>query len=245
MGILLAMFSRFFISDQPAPMPGKPAPVAQAKPSLAWGYLLRSPSFLCMLISAMVAGAASWIFLSWLPLFFSENYGMKLGAAGLVGVGLYKAPVLLGTGIGGWISDKVALRNPRGYVLVKALSFLLSFPFLFFIGAPTFAMVVTFLIISSLIRATGNAGERAIICEVVPAQFRSTAVGIFNTCGSGAGGVGVLLAGVFKEQFGWNVNFGSSSLLYAVAGCVLLWVYRFSMTRDKERARSFQISAVS
>ena len=106
-------------------------------------------------------------------------------------------------------------------------------------------MVATFLIISSLIRATGNASERAIICEVVPAQFRSTAVGIFKTCGSGAGGVGVLLAGVFKEQFGLNVIFGSSSLLYAVARCVLLWVYRFSMTRDKERARSFQISAVS
>ena len=72
------------------------------------------PSFHGMLLSAMVAGVASWTFLSWLPLFFSENYGLKLGAAGLAGVALYKAPVLLGTGFGGWISDYAIRRDRRG-----------------------------------------------------------------------------------------------------------------------------------
>ena len=242
MGVLLAMCSRFFLTDRPtAAAASTPSPVvATAKAAQAWSYLLRTPSFHGMLVSAMVAGVAGWTFLSWLPLFFSENYGMKLGAAGLAGVALYKAPVLLGTGIGGWISDRVALRNPRGRVLVKALSFLVSCPFLFFfIGAPTFALVAAMLIISSLIRATGVPSEHAIICEVVPPQFRATAVGIFNTCGSAAGGVGVLLAGLFKQQLGLNVIFGASSLLYALAGCVLLGVYYFFMKRDMDRASRF------
>jgi len=245
MGVLLAMSTKYFLSDRPASVvpvaDTRPVPAVAVKAADAWGYLLRTPSFHCMLVSAMVAGVASWVFLSWLPLFFSENYGMKLGAAGLAGVALYKAPVLFGTGIGGWISDKVAARNTRGRVLVKALSFLVSCPFLFFfIGAPTFALVATMLIVSSLIRATGVPSEHAIICEVIPPQFRATALGIFNTCGSAAGGVGVLLAGLFKQQLGLNVIFGASSFLYALAGFVLLGLYYFFMKRDMERARQFE-----
>jgi MFS family permease len=245
MGIALACGAKYFLSDGPVPVAEtKPVTVIAAKPAQAWGYLLRTPSFHGLLLSAIVAGVASWTFLSWLPLFFSENYGMKLGAAGLAGVALYKAPVLLGTGFGGWISDRAIRHNARARVLIKALSFLVSCPFLFFfIGAPTFALLATMLIVSSFIRAIGVPSEHAIICEVVPPQFRSTAIGIFNTCGSAAGGVGVLLAGLFKKEFGLNMIFGSCSLLYGVAGLMLLVVYYFFTAKDMARAELHALQA--
>jgi MFS family permease len=245
MGIALACGAKYFLSDGPVPVAEtKPVTVIAAKPAQAWGYLLRTPSFHGLLLSAIVAGVASWTFLSWLPLFFSENYGMKLGAAGLAGVALYKAPVLLGTGFGGWISDRAIRHNARARVLIKALSFLVSCPFLFFfIGAPTFALLATMLIVSSFIRAIGVPSEHAIICEVVPPQFRSTAIGIFNTCGSAAGGVGVLLAGLFKKEFGLNMIFGSCSLLYAAAGLMLLAVYCFFTAKDMARAELHALQA--
>jgi hypothetical protein len=62
-------------------------------------------------------------------------------------------------------------------------------------------------------------------------------VGNYNTCGSAAGGVGVLLAGLFKEELGLNVIFGASSGLYLLAGLVLLAVHRFCRKGDMERAR--------
>jgi MFS family permease len=245
MGIALACGAKYFLSDGPVPVAeAKPVTVIAAKPAQAWGYLLRTPSFHGLLLSAIVAGVASWTFLSWLPLFFSENYGMKLGAAGLAGVALYKAPVLLGTGVGGWISDKAIRHNGRARVMIKALSFLVSCPFLFFfIGAPTFALLATMLIVSSFIRAIGVPSEHAIICEVVPPQFRSTAIGIFNTCGSAAGGVGVLLAGLFKKEFGLNMIFGSCSLLYGAAGLMLLLVYYFFTAKDMARAELHALQA--
>ena len=245
MGIALACGAKYFLSDGPVPVAeAKPVTVIAAKPAQAWGYLLRTPSFHGLLLSAIVAGVASWTFLSWLPLFFSENYGMKLGAAGLAGVALYKAPVLLGTGVGGWISDKAIRHNGRARVMIKALSFLVSCPFLFFfIGAPTFALLATMLIVSSFIRAIGVPSEHAIICEVVPPQFRSTAIGIFNTCGSAAGGVGVLLAGLFKKEFGLNMIFGSCSLLYGAAGLMLLLVYYFFTAKDMARAELHALRA--
>jgi len=131
-------------------------------------------------------------------------------------------------------------------MLVKALSFLVSCPFLYiFIGAPTFAVVAAMLIISSLIRAVGVPSEHAIICELIPSQFRSTAVGVFNTCGTAAGGAGVLLAGVFKKERGLNLIFGASSILYALARLVLLFVYWFFMTKDMKRAQNHEAASAA
>jgi MFS family permease len=244
-GLGLACFSRFFLVDGPVAQmrPAEAAPT-KPKPSQAWGYLLRTPTFHGMLVSAMVAGVASGTFLSWLPLFFSENYGLKLGAAGLAGVALYKAPGLVGTALGGWVSDYAVRRDPRGRVMVKALSFLVSSPFLFFfIGAPDLVLVATTLVFTSMIRAVGVPSEHAILCEVVPAQFRSTAVGLYNTCGSAAGGIGVLLAGLFKQDLGLNLIFCSSSGLYLLAGLVLLAVHRYCLPHDMARAQRHESPA--
>lgn len=240
LGLVLAFTSKFMLTDatETKPPSGERPPASRARE--AWAYLLRVPTFYCLLVSAMVAGVASWTFLSWLPLFFAENYGMKLAAAGLAGVALYKAPVFGGIAIGGWLSDFAARRSQRGRVLVKALSFICSAPLLFlFIGTPSFALVAFAMATSSLIRAIGTPSEHPLICEVVPAAFRSTAVGIFNTCGSAAGGIGVLLAGVFKKDLGLNVIFGASSLLYVLAGLILLLGYWFSTARDMDRAEAF------
>jgi sugar phosphate permease len=113
-----------------------------------------------------------------------------------------------------------------------------SAPFLFFfMGAPTFALIATLLVLSSIIRAIGLPSEHPLICEVIPARYRSTAIGIFNTCGTAAGGLGVLLAGIFKQDLGLNVIFGASSFVYVIAGLLLLLAYRFFVGNDMVRAQ--------
>lgn len=243
LGLLLAASSRAFLSDGPQ---ASPTARPRATPSVAkeaWLYLLKVPSFHCLILSAMVAGVAAWIFLSWLPLFFSENYGMKLAAAGLAGVALYKGPVFVGIAIGGWLSDKWTERDARGRALIKGLSFIVSAPFLFFfMGAPSFAVIATMMVLSSILRAIGLPSEHPIICEVVPTRYRSTAIGILNTCGSAAGGIGVLLAGIFKKDLGLNMIFGASSFLYVLAGVMMLLAYWFSMAKDMARAEALESS---
>lgn len=240
LGLLLAALSQVFLGKEtPAAAHSTITPQQQkAVVRKAWAYCVKVPTFYCMLASAMAAGVASWIFLSWLPLFFAENYNLKLAAAGLAGVALYKAPVFLGIAVGGWLSDKVILRNLRGRTLIRGLSFILSAPFLFmFMGAPTFAVIAITLILSSTIQAIGIPSEHPLICEVIPPDYRSTAVGIFNTCGTAAGGLGVLLAGILKKDFGLNVIFGASSVIYIIAGFLMLLSYWFFVKRDMDRAR--------
>lgn len=243
LGLVLAAFSSVILREPSAsPVTHLPPP----KPTkgvirAAWAYCFKVPSFYCLLASAMAAGVASWIFLSWLPLFFAETYELNLGAAGLAGVALYKAPVFVGIAIGGWLSDKVIQKSLRGRALIKGLTFIISAPFLFlFMGEPTFAVVATAMVLSSGIRAIGLPSEHPIICEVIPPAYRSTAVGIFNTCGSAAGGLGVLLAGVLKKDVGLSTIFGASSFIYVIAGVLMLLCYWFFVEKDMRRAQEHE-----
>ncbi len=238
LGLLLALGARHYLQDGPV-KPSVNLPKASFKAAVT--YLIRVPSFHCLLLSGMVAGVASWIFLTWLPLFFTENYGMKLGAAGLAGVALYKGPVFVGIAIGGWLSDRAIRRDVRSRAMIKGLSFLASAPFLFFfIGAPSFAVIAIVMVLSSMIRAIGLPSEHAILCEVVPPVYRSTAIGILNTCWTAAGGIGVLLAGLFKKDLGLELIFGSSSFLYILAGLLMMLAYWFTIAKDMARAESHE-----
>ena len=248
-GLILALSAHYFLSDGPnANLIRTVESDAKTKVEAgkAWAFLLRVPSFYITLLAQAVAGVASWIFLSWLPLYFNENYGLALGAAGLMGVALYKAPVVIGVSVGGWISDRVALGNARNRVMLKALSFIISGPFLLLmLGNPSLILVSVSLIISSTNRAIGSPSEHPIICDVVPPAYRSTAVGIFNTCGTAAGGLGVLLAGIFKQDLGLSFIFGASSFLYIFAGAMLALSYFIFVPRDISRAQAFEAATLA
>jgi len=103
---------------------------------------------------------------------------------------------------------------------------------------PSFATVTLAVSAFSLFRGLGQANENPTLCEIIPVQFRSTAIGIMNTCATAAGGVGVLLAGVLKSTFGLNAIFAGISLLFVIAGGALVYAYRHWITRDIERANS-------
>jgi len=47
-----------------------------------------------------------------------------------------------------------------------------------------------------------------------------------------------------KKDLGLNTIFGASSVLYAIAGLILLGVYRFFLTRDMARARAAEVQPV-
>jgi len=237
-GVVLAFASRFFLSDPPAPaIPRKPA--ARASVGEAWRYLAAVPSFHVMLAKAMLAGVGVWVFLNWLPLYFRESFDMTLGAAGFAGTFMLQISTVLGIAVGGWISDRAAVREPRHRMFVQGLSYLAAAPFLLlFLLGPGFTLVAVAVSVFSLFRGIGQASENPIVCEVIPVQFRSSALGIMNTCATAAGGVGVLFAGILKSHFGLNAIFAGISLLFVLAGAALVFAYRVWAGADIARAHA-------
>ena len=238
-GIVLAALARNQIVDAVKPA-GTPA-MRRQPAAAALRYLLRVRSFHVLLLKTMLAGFTIWIFLSWLPLYFNEAFQMTLGAAGFAGTFMLQISVMLGMVGGGWISDRVARHGPRSRMLVIAVSYFCAAPFLLiFLQRPGFAAVIFAVSAFSFLRGLGEASEKPALCDVVPPCFRSTALGLMNTCATAAGGLGVLLAGMLKRSWGLEAVFAGSAAIFVFAGIWLFVGYRYFMADDIARVRQFE-----
>lgn len=234
-GLVVALFGRPALSDAPARHTARRATAPAIE---AARYLALTPSYLILLLKAMLSGVAIWIFLSWLPLYFKESYGMSLGDSGLTGTLALQGAALVGMVIGGAISDAVAARTTRSRVLMHACCYIVSAPFLLaFLGHPGFAVSAAAVGAFSFSRSLGGANEQPILCDVVPPRYRSTAIGFMNMCATATGGLGVFAAGLLKSHVGLSAIFGWLSVSFLIAGCALLLSYVLFMPRDIARAQ--------
>ncbi len=235
-GSALAFTSNRFLP--PATPTKRAAP--PRRPSLlpAIRYLARVRTYHALLAESVLSGMGMWIFFAWLPLYFRDAFGLSLAAAGFVGTFMLQACVLIGIAVGGWISDWAAAKAPQRRLLVYGACYLIAAPFLLlFLTRPGFGVVVVSISCFSLFRGIGQANDTPTLCEVVPAHLRSSAIGLMNACSTGAGGCGVLLAGLLKGAFGLNAIFACITGLFVVAGVVLLLAYRGCTADDIRRAR--------
>ena len=215
------------------------APVVRSGFFAAASYVLRVPSYWVLLGESMLSGLGMWIFFTWLPLYFRETFAMTLAAAGFAGTFMLQISVVLGVLAGGWISDRVSADAPHRRMLLYGTFYLLGAPcLLIFLGSPTFAAVATGVAAFSFLRGLASSNDNPTQCEIVPARFRSTGVGLMNAVATASGGCGVLLAGYLKRDVGLGGVFAGISLLFVTAGLLLLFGYAKFMRRDIERARA-------
>ena len=78
------------------------------------------------------------------------------------------------------------------------------------------------------------------LCEVIPVQIRSTAIGLMNTAATAAGGVGVFVAALLKHRFGLDTVFSGLSGVYVIAAIAMAIAYRTVLDGDIERAKQWE-----
>lgn len=244
-GLILALAGPSFLPAN-SPQATTPAQSLVKRPSFgeAVRYLARVRTYYALLVESTLSGMGMWIFFAWLPLYFRDTFNLSLAAAGFAGTFMLQVSVVLGVIVGGWVSDRAAARAPHRRMLAYGTCYLLCAPFLLlFLTQPGFGMVVVAISCFSFLRGVGQANDNPTLCEVVPAQFRSTAIGIMNACATGVGGCGVFIAGYLKAGFGLNAIFACISGAFLLAGVVLLLAYRWFVLSDILDARAAEASA--
>ena len=128
---------------------------------------------------------------------------------------------------GSALSDAVAKQSESKRLLLMAVFYLASAPFLLIFAVKnTFTWVSVAVILFAFLRAMGGANEPPILCGMLPARERSTAQGLMNTLNALAGGIGIFAAGWLKKDFGLGGVFAGVSILMALAAVVALAAYR-------------------
>ena len=206
------------------------------------------PTFFVQLAQAMCLAVGVWIFLNWLPLYYTESFGFSLASSGFAGTFMPQFSSTLGILFGGWLSDKAARRNPRHRLLIQSLFYIAAAPCLLpFLGQPSYGWASAMVFSASLLRATGQANEDPTLCDVLPNRVRATAIAMMNAGQCFTGGLGVLLAGYLKSGFGLKGVFAGIALLMLAAAAICAFGYFRTLPQDlrKQQLRNPALQQVS
>jgi MFS transporter, ACS family, glucarate transporter len=243
-GIVWAILWFFWYRDRPEDHPGVSqlelesihagrAPVFSVAP-LAWRKLLGSANTWCLCVMYFCYGYVLWIFLNWLPTYFTEVRHFSLLKASFYA----GAPLLAGTitnTLGGWLSDHLYkrtgnLRSSRRIIAVAGFGIAVAFVALGILAAsPTTAIVFMSIAVAGLELTTG-------VSWAVPLDIgrdhAGKVSGLMNTFGNVGGALSPIVFAWMLQAFeSWTPGFLLGSALCLVAA--LLWL-KIDPTRPVE-----------
>ncbi|NWG14349.1 MAG: MFS transporter [Acidobacteria bacterium] len=216
---------------------GKRAPSAPAAGFAdTMRVLLSIPSYVSIIIALGVFSLATWMLVTWLPVFLHDSFGMSLAQSGLFGNFSISGPTLIGLLLGGVISDRLGRESPRNRLILMLGCYSLAMPWpVLFRYADGALLVLASAFMFKLFRALAEVNSYPLIYALVPPEKRSTAMGVSNSLNTIFGGAGALVIGYFRESFGFQSLFGLVPLLIAVAVAGLLMTLAVFLRRDLGR----------
>ena len=200
--------------------------------------LLAIPSFVVLAIELVLTGTVSWVFINWLPLFFTETFSLSLALAGFFGTLWLQGGRVAGVMLGSLPSDRAARLHPRYRMLMMVCAYAFAAPLLStFAWSRSWWLIAASIFGFSLMVGMGYVNAQPLLCELLPERFRSTAIGFMNMMSCFAGGAGVLMAGALKQSFGLTNAFASLAFIQAIVALMLLITFLTVLRRDLQKAR--------
>lgn len=185
--------------------------------AIPWMRLARS--ILPVTLVDFCYGWTLWLFLTWIPSFFLENYHLNLQASAMFSVGVLSAGVV-GDTVGGIVSDR--LRHKTGSLLLARRSVIVTG----FLGAFVFLLPV--MLIHNLIVAAVGLTLAFFFAELIVAPIWSVPMDIaprYAGTASGMMNFGFGVAGlVSPSSFGYLVDRTGSWVVPLIGSIVLLLV---------------------
>ncbi|MEZ6090860.1 MAG: MFS transporter [Pirellulaceae bacterium] len=192
---------------------------------------IRTYQVLCVAFPVFVFGL--WLLYGWLPTFLHDKFELTQSEAAFNATVYLQGSTAVGLLSGGWLADMLLRLTRASRFYLMLVSLLLCAPCLHMIGnCETLSQLriaaVAFGLFSGLM--IGNIFPSAF--EVVPVQFRATAVGVLNLCGGLISGFATLFGGLWKETLGIDRLLSFTGAAYFVSGLLLLGCILVMFPRD-------------
>lgn len=203
----------------------------------AFAELVKIPSFLVIAAAGALTAIGVWIFLNWLPLYFTEAFSLSLASAGFWGASPINAGGIAGQVLGGMASDRVARKGTQYRMVLQAVLILASAPILLvFVGTKSLALILVALTLNSFLRVAGDINMLPLLCDLAGPDRFAIAFGVTNMVNCLAGGLGIFVAGFLKSSWGLSGAFAGIVGILVLDSLVLLFGYRAFLKRDLDKA---------
>ena len=196
-----------------------------------------NPSALCATAGFVAIVFVNNAYLFWAPKFAAEKFSLDVGVAGRDVMLWHHLLAFAAILAGGVLTDRFVRRFPRFRLGFQVLALLCGAPMLVWIGlAPSFAGLLVAASAYGVFRGFFEVNTHASLFDVVPPQFRSTAVGLLNMIAFFFGGLSGVAMGALSQKWGvrgFEIGFGVMAAAYALGAALMAFSFFFTFKHDK------------
>jgi predicted MFS family arabinose efflux permease len=210
-GILLALLAWFSIPRS------RPATSGSGTTSVgaALRFLRSQRSFVHLCLANAIANGCYIGAIQWLPSFFVRSHGLGTAEIGrwlAIAIGVFGG---CGTVFGGWIADRLGLRDLRWYMATPAIAMLIALPFVSMtLLAESSTTAFQFYLVPSFFIAMGAAPCYATTQALARPEMRALASATMLFVTNVFSGLGPQVVGILSDALA--PAYGSDSLRYAM-----------------------------
>ncbi len=172
-------------------------------------------------------------YLTWMPTYLYENFGMSLSAAGFHSMFYTHLFAFLGVILAGKYSDKAARKSPGARMMMQGIGLLVAVPFIVMMGnSHALALIYIGFAGFGFARAFFDANTYTVLYDVIPEKYHSSASGVMIMTGFMVGSMSPIVLGYLKPLVG--LSFGISMLagVWVVCGLLLVFTSRYLYQKD-------------
>ena len=207
-------------------------------PAIAMAAIFKVPTAVCMIF-----GFTSLIFvltgyLTWMPKCLMETFNLSAASAGFNSMFWTHAAAFVGVLVAGSLSDKLAASKGGGKnrLILQAGGLLLAAPCIVLMGLSKEIWVVYAALAGfGFFRAFFDANTYSILYDVISERYHSSSSAVLQMFGFGMGSLAPLILGLMSPKLGLSGGIATLSVIWVVAGVVLL-VAKFCFF-DKDAAK--------
>jgi MFS family permease len=170
-------------------------------PLFALRELLRSGSFLLLVLYFTLPAMAGWVVKDWMAPILKQKFAIGQGKAGVSATLYVNIATVCGGLAGGWLADRWMRSSVRGRIWVSAIGTALLIPALLGVGtAESLGMAVAFLMLFGLGWGFFDSNNMPILCQIAKPHLRATGYGIMNLVSISCGGFTVWIFGTLRDR---------------------------------------------
>jgi MFS family permease len=232
-GILLGFVLQRFLRE-PARVETQRMPVSGSLKAV-W----RSPAAILLMGAFLCANFVAAVLLSWMPKFVYDRFHMNLAMAGLTATLFVQLASMAGAVTGGWLADWLRQRRPGGRMLVQAAGVFGGAPFVALCGmSESVGVLIAALTAWGFCKGLYDANIFASMFDVIRPEARGSAAGFMNTAGwLGGGATAPFIIGIIARDHGLGAGIAMASVVYLLAGILLLLAATQANTTDDIRLK--------
>lgn len=161
-------------------------------------------------------------YLTWMPTYLHERFGLSLAAAGLHSTLYHFAFAFVGVIVGARIADRLALRRPAIRMEVELLGLLLGAPFIFWMGqSDTQFWCYVAMGLFGVFRGIYDSNLFAALFDVIEPKYRSSSIGVMLSIGFIIGALAPVLLGWAKTAVGLDLGISLLGCCYLVGALLI------------------------